>query len=341
VSQVRVKKSVFKKVKRFFLNFVFVVRWAKKTSTFNADVISCHDLPALVIGYLSNMFKRKSLRSKLVYDSHEFEIGRNVSRNFILAFVILTVERFLIKRSALTVIPCDSTTDEVTRIHKLKIRPTVIRSTPVNWIIDKTICDRQRQEYIKLTHTSSNPFFVMYHGLIKKDRGIEMVIKVTAMNTAVVGIVMGYTFDEGYFNELQLLVDDYKVADRILFLPAVPTDRLWEFVGAVDVGVSLIQNTSESYYFSLPNKFFEIIQSLTPIIASDFPEMKRLIDYYDIGFTCDPANVEDINECVERMRTDKELYLKFKDNLIKAKNELCWEKEKTALVDAYRNLCKD
>jgi len=341
VSKARAKKSLFEKIKRFFLNFIYVIRVAKKARSFRADVMSCHDIAGMFIGYLSNIFLRKSRKAKLVYDSLEFEIGRNENRNAILGFIVLIVERFLIRRCAFTVMVNDSIADEVQRIHKLKTRPLSIRSTPSNWKIDKAVCEKQRQEYIRLANVNFNPFFVMYHGLIFRSRGIETLIQVVSMNPNIVGIILAVVRDNDYFEQIKRLVDDYKVADRILFLPAVPLDNLWEFAGAADVGVTFIQHNSMNYYYSLSNKFLESIQSLTPVIASNFPEYSRIVKHYDIGLTCDPANVEDINGCIERMRTDKELYMKFKKNLLTAKEELCWEREKEGLVAAYKNLLEE
>ena len=88
----------------------------------------------------------------------------------------------------------------------------------------------------------------------------------------------------------------------------------------------------------LPNKFFENIQSLTPVICSDFPEVSRLVKEYEIGLTCDPADIQDINAQIEKMRTDKAFYESCKRNLLKAKEALCWEREKEKLVSAYEQM---
>jgi hypothetical protein len=41
------------------------------------------------------------------------------------------------------------------------------------------------------------------------------------------------------------------------------------------------------------------------------------------------------------MRTDKEFYESCKRNLLKAKEELCWEREKEKLVGAYEKLMEE
>ena len=57
-----------------------MITWASYVRKRNdIDVISGHDYLALTIGYLSNIGKRK--KAILVYDSHEFELGRNQKRS--------------------------------------------------------------------------------------------------------------------------------------------------------------------------------------------------------------------------------------------------------------------
>lgn len=179
------------------------------------------------------------------------------------------------------------------------------------------------------------PFLVMYHGVLTTGRGIEVLIKLTSINPHILSVILG-NGDDNYINSLKKIILELNVHDRVLFHPAVPISELWKYVGAVDLSLMMIQASAKSYYYALPNKFFESIQALTPIVASDFPEMKRLIDQYKIGLTCDPEDMEAINACVERMRTDHGFYKQCKKNLQRAKADLCWEKEKQVLIDAFK-----
>ncbi len=307
--------------------------WAGYTKNeLKPQIISGHDLPGLLIGWLSNIGRKD--KAKLIYDSHEFELGRNEKRNKLQVFGIKHLERFLIKRCAFSIMVNDSIADEVQRIHKLSQRPIVVRSTPEKWEIDREVIRQVRAEL-----TSSFPSagtVLMYHGVVMAGRGIEKLLEVVKCMNGVNVVILGNGL-ETYLAGLKKLAKEYGIAERVLFHPAVPIGELWKCVGAADVGMITIPAVAKSYYYMLPNKFFENIQSETPVIGSNFPEIKRLVDKYGIGLLCNPEKIEEICACVEKMCTDRVFYEKCKRNMLTAKEELCWEKEKKTLIAAFHD----
>ena len=237
-------------------------------------------------------------------------------------------------RCAFSIMVNDAIADEVQRIHKLKERPIVVRSTPNKWSVDSDVCREIRKGFLGAMK-DPREIVLMYHGGITRGRGIEMLLQVTRENPYVCSVVLGNCGDN-YLDELKELAEKLNVADRVLFHPAVPIDVLWKYVGAADVGMILAPATVKNHLYSLPNKFFENIQSETPVICPEYPAMKPIVDQYQFGLTCDPTDLSQVNACVEKMRTDKAFYAQCKENLKKAKEELCWEKEKTVLLEAYR-----
>lgn len=176
-------------------------------------------------------------------------------------------------------------------------------------------------------------FILMYHGHIDNTRGIEKIIDVLQLNDELYAALMG-NVDSEYRKQLEDRARNLNVFDRVCFLPAVPADRIWEYAGAVDVGMILAPATCENHYLSLPNKFFENVQSETPIICPHYPAMKALIEQYGIGLLCDPTNVNSIMKQVQILKGNSLLYEKLKKNVLDAKENLCWENEKQVLKDA-------
>lgn len=90
----------------------------------------------------------------------------------------------------------------------------------------------------------------------------------------------------------------------------------------------------------LPNKFFENIQAGTPMLASNYPEMIKLIRRFQFGLLSDPLSIQDINDQIEIVRTNPELSYTLKHNVMVAKQSLCWEVEKETLRTAYLSVMK-
>ena len=254
-----------------------------------------------------------------------------------------------IRRSVFTVVVNDFIADEVARIYNLDRRPIVIRNIPKPWDMNPIECVEVRNSFMKELRScmkescsydlgSEGLFLLMYHGALINDRGIEAAIDVLAKNEGVYLILMGNGEDE-YIGELRDRAKEIGVSDKLLIMNAVPQDEIWKYVGAVDVGMVLLLPTCENHLYSLSNKFFENIHALTPVICSDFPAMKEIVDKYRIGLTCDPTNLEAISDCVERFRTDRDFLSLCKKNTSIAKRDLNWENEKSLLASAYLNLC--
>lgn len=310
------------------------LQWAFDAKNLHPDIISGHDLRALWTGWMSNVFRKE--KATLIYDSHEFELERNVQRSWLKKRIIRSCEKFLIKRCAFSIMVNDSIANAVQREYQLKNRPLVVRNTPNLWMIDNEVCAKRRKEMLLQMDTPKD-MILLYHGGLIKNRGIETLLKLVSINPHVCAVILGNGNAE-YQLALRELAEEYHVTDRVLFHPAVPIEQLWEYVGAVDVGMVLLPAICKNHLYSLPNKFFENIQSETPVICAEYPAMTPIVQKYHIGLTCDPTDVEAVNRCVEKMRTDTTLYKQCKDNTKLAKQDLCWEKEKRTLLDAYQML---
>ena len=300
------------------------------------DAISGHDYLALTIGYLSNIFKRK--KAKLVYDSHEFELGRNQKRSKPVHWFVCHWERFLMKRCAFSIMVGDAIADEVQRIHKLKDRPVVARNIPTYWELDQEKSAQTRKELLSQLAAPEDAFLAMYHGAVMNDRGVEQMLQAVAQLDGVYAVILGNPNTARYMTSLHELADTLGITKKVLFLPAVPIESLRNYLCAADVGIITVLPTFKSYYFMLPNKFFENIQCLTPVIVSDFPSIGAIVDQYEIGLKVDPKIPDELAAAITRLRQDKALYAAFKENLKQAKEDLCWEKEKLVLQDAYRRI---
>lgn len=321
------------------LNRIFTIfLWSMRIRKLNPEIISGHDLTAYLIGYFSTRFV--SNPPKLIYDAHEFEIGRNIKRNLLQKKIIGVLEKFAIRTSDLSIVVSDSIAAKVQEKYNLNMRPLVIRNIPYSYHTNEQKSAELRKTFLKQMGLEKDTFLLMYHGGVIPNRGIEAMLNIVGSVSNTAGIVLG-NGDENYLKSLKKLCKQIGIDSKVLFLEAVSQQQLGDYVGAVDLEVILIPGICESYYYMLPNKFFESIQSMTPILASNFPEVKKIIDLYDIGITCDPYDMENVCKSVSKLKDNPQMYFRLKENLIKAKKELCWEKENLKLKKSLNNIMKE
>lgn len=300
----------------------------------NADVISCHNILGCFLAYTAYLFTPKKRKPKFIYDSHEFEL-RKKKRGKLSYNIIKAYEKFMLKRIAFAIMINDGIADGVAQIHNYDYNRVIIRSTPDYWNIDPSVSKKMHDEFCEKLSVPKDSFFVLYHGILAPYRGLEELYKAMTKSKNFYAVTVGDFKSNSYKNRHDAFVKECGVEDRIIRYPLQSHEKLWEYVSAADCGVVLNNTDNPNYIYALPNKFFENIQSLTPIICTDSIEMARIVNQYDIGILTPSGDGDKLAENIELMLSDKENYKKFKENLVKAKEELCWEKEKERFFDAF------
>jgi len=178
-------------LKRFLIIILEMLTLSRRIAKLNADILSCHDLSGLLIGWLSTWFVSNRKRAKLIYDSHEFELGRNTKRSRFQYLAIKYLERFLINRCVFSIMVNDTIADEVMRIHRLKKRPVVVRSTPNLWCLNNSETAKVHSMFCKLLDIPDDSFIAMYHGGIIPGRSIETLIRLVAENKNISAVILG------------------------------------------------------------------------------------------------------------------------------------------------------
>lgn len=90
-----------------------------------------------------------------------------------------------------------------------------------------------------------------------------------------------------------------------------------------------------------PNKMFEYMSAGIPVICSDFPLWRSIIERHDCGICVDPEKPEKITEAINYLLDNPEIAERMGRNGRKAvETEYNWEQEGKKLVKAYKNLMK-
>lgn len=122
---------------------------------------------------------------------------------------------------------------------------------------------------------------------------------------------------------------------KIIFIPRVEPSELRKYTILADIGLSLDKDTNINYHYSLPNKIFDYIHAGVPILASNLPEIARIVEKYQVGELLESHQPRKLAEQINRMLQDRSRLAQFRANALQAALALNWEKEKQVLVDIF------
>ena len=88
-----------------------------------------------------------------------------------------------------------------------------------------------------------------------------------------------------------------------------------------------------------PNKIFEYMSAGIPVIASNFPLWKEIIEENNCGICVNPESPEEIAEAIDKIIEDNDTAKKMGENGIIAVNKKYnWKIEEQKLIEIYKNL---
>ena len=128
-------------------------------------------------------------------------------------------------------------------------------------------------------------------------------------------------------NNFQKYSEELEISDRVFFTGSINQNDLINYTAGADIGLCLIENISISYYHALPNKLFEYIMAGLPVLASNLPQMKKIVNEYNVGESIDIENEENIVTTLKRWLLNKALLDSYRMNSNEASKELNWQKE--------------
>jgi len=278
------------------------------------DIFLSNDTDTLLANYFASVIRNKPL----VFDAHEIfpEVPEITDRKWVKNFWT-AIENFIFPhlKSAYTV--CDSIAAYYN--EKYKIRMQVVRNIPLKRTTP--------------VHLSSQPSpidakgkkVILYQGAVNCGRGIEWMIETMPLLDNFVFYIIG---DGDKLRELKEKVKVMQLEDQVFFLGQIPFEKLSEYTVRADIGINLLENWGLSYYYSLPNRIFDYIRDGIPILASDFPEIHKIIAHYNIGMLVNNFDPHFLASVVKRMA----LRGKNRSAFAIANEELCWENEAPVLL---------
>lgn len=291
------------------------------------DIIHIHEYEILFV--IKSLLKRRN-GIKIIYDIHE-DTPRQLSdwyrRNgqkyiaFIYEKIIERNENHFIRKAAAVITATDYIHDLVIEHNK---NIFVVKNYPKADDICSSNDDLKKREFI-----------YCYSGGISEDRGVTLLIK---NSDDIHGkLVLAGNMAEDYKKELERKYGN-RLKRNVDYKGYLSRQQVNELYSSSVVGLCTLQY-QPNYINALPIKLFEYMAAGIPVVASDFPLWKQIVEDAKCGILVNPYDEEAIVKAVNRLLADRELAKELGDNGKRAVREkYSWEHEENILLEAYRSI---
>ncbi len=293
---------------------------------FKPDIVHCHDLTTLPAG--AEYCSKYSV--KLVYDSHEIyeEMG---SFGEAQKFVYYQLQKRYSKYVDYFITINESIAVFLTTRYPALPEAVIIKNA--------TRPIKEAIEYDGRLHEASgldrDVNILLYQGGFGQKRGLDILVKsAVLLPHGWVLVMMGWGSFEDKLKKIASEVD--LKGKKVRFIPAAPHSELPYWTAGARIGVIPYENTNLNHWYCTPNKLWEYPNAGVPLLVSPFPEMKKIIDEYEIGwFLPDPVTPDGIAEQVNKL-SDFEIQ-NAKINCAKFLAEDNWSTYEEKLVGNYKD----
>ena len=288
----------------------------------DSDLYHLHDPELLPIG-----LKLKKMGKRVVFDSHEDAPMQMLDKPYLNKPIRWCISEALMRYEAYACRLFDGIVAATPFIRDkfLQINPNSID------INNFPILD----ELVGASNEQNDLAAVCYVGAISKQRGIiELVTAMGLLNSNVILNLVG-SFSEA---DLHQDVETMSEWSRIVHHGFLDRFRVGEILASSKVGIVTFWPLS-NHIKAQPNKLFEYMSAGIPVIASDFPLWREIVESNNCGLLVDPCNPSQIAEAIDHIIANPDEAKKMGINGRKAVIEKYnWETEENKLLNFYQSI---
>jgi glycosyltransferase involved in cell wall biosynthesis len=256
--------------------------------------------------------------AKLFYDSREIYTGMTgANHRPWLRKTIRFVEGILIRRTSVVFTTGPEDASHLTALYPIR-RIAVLRNLPRIQHASRPV------SFASCFNNSGVKKILLYQGILIRGRGIPACLKVLKTYSEGGLVLLGGGEHESEFREM---ANALGITDRVFFAGKVDQTKLLQYTAGADVGLALIDSISSNNMFALPNKLFEYIMAGLPVIVSDLPQMRTIVQKYKVGAVVPENDADAIVRVLRDWDKHPTTVKKLRSNCRKASAELNWETE--------------
>ncbi|MFQ5799246.1 MAG: glycosyltransferase [Bacteroidota bacterium] len=292
----------------------------------HSDLYVASDLFSLPVAYLVARLRK----ARLIYDAKElyFAIAA-LHRRPLTQNLWSLVERFFIKRVDGIMVAGEEDARILSQRYGIP-QPTLILNHPP-YQVSEGRSDVLRQKL----GIPPDKKILLYQGGLQSGRGLFLILEVVRHLAHSVAVFLG---DGHLKEELREKIAALGLVGRAFVLDRVEYPKLMEYTRSADLGLALIEDYGLSYRYARPNKLFEYIMAGVPVVVTNFPVMRQIVETHEGGEAVDLNDATEVARVIGRTLTDAGRYKRLVENCRRAAQFFRWENEEPKLLELVQKV---
>lgn len=291
----RSRKIIKNNILKYYRYFSYYMIWKNEDYPNDIDLIIANDLITLPV---SSFMKRKYPNSKVIYDSHEFELYRNPPLTLLNKAFVYLLERYNLKYCEVIITCSNYISNELQRIYKHESIFNIYNSPRIT---REHISKANIRDYIKL---GSDDILLLHVGKLTYGRGLNIIIEYLQKISNIHLVNLG-GWDNTYKSTIDQQIKKLGLKERVHFLQPVHPTKVVEFIEGADIGLISIEAVTKSYEYSMPNKLFELSFAKIPIIVNKNLKCADIVTDFELGICFDLYNFTSFKQAINHIIRNK------------------------------------
>ncbi|WP_373358242.1 glycosyltransferase family 4 protein [Acinetobacter lactucae] len=294
----------------------------EKALALEAEIYHLHDPELIPIG-----LKLKKMGKKVFFDAHEDLPNQIMSKHYlnpiskkIIAFLVKAYEKYACAKLDGVVAATPFIRDKFLKINKNTID---INNYP------------KIEEFNSIPRDTLKENRVCYIGGLADVRGIVEMVQAINLAQGNAKLILAGDFAD---KNLEKSVMEMQGWSKVNFLGYVDRSEIKNTLASSNAGLVVLHPT-RSYLDSLPVKMFEYMCAGIPVIASDFPLWRSIVDDAQCGICVDPLKPNEIAQAIDYfLKNPDEARLLGEQGRAAILEKYNWGIEESKLLKLYESL---